>query len=151
MPDAFPPQNSSSPFASWAGDHAGIRAPDFDAAVAWYQDKLDFRVLRSWPVGEKMFAKLAPPSDDGFVIELIAGPGQDRPAYEDLLDSQRQLGWHHLCFRVSDVSEAIAELRRRGVTIVKAPWDVPAIGVRIAFFADPWGNLFEVLQPIPRA
>ncbi len=31
---------------------------------------------------------------------------------------------------------------------VSEPHDVAAIGLRVAFFADPWGNLFEVIQPL---
>jgi len=38
------PENSFSPLASMKGDHAGLRMPDFDAAVAWYTEKLDFRL-----------------------------------------------------------------------------------------------------------
>jgi glyoxylase I family protein len=34
--------NASSPFASWKIDHAAIRVPDFDAAVAWYTESLTF-------------------------------------------------------------------------------------------------------------
>jgi hypothetical protein len=30
----------SSPFASMKIEHVGIRVPDFDAAVAWYSEKL---------------------------------------------------------------------------------------------------------------
>ena len=40
------------------------------------------------------------------------------------------------------------ELKRRGVTIVSEPVDVPNISRRFAFFADPWGNLFELTQRI---
>jgi len=40
----------------------------------------------------------------------------------------------------------INELKRRGVTVASEPHDVPAMGLRVAFFADPWGNLFEVIQ-----
>ena len=28
------------------------------------------------------------------------------------------------------------------------PDDVAAIGLRLAFFADPWGNLFEVIPSL---
>ena len=34
----------TSPFAGWKVDHAAIRVPDFDAAIAWYTEKLDFRL-----------------------------------------------------------------------------------------------------------
>lgn len=41
---AHPPRNPSSPFASFAGHHVGVRVPDYEAAKAWYTEKLDFRV-----------------------------------------------------------------------------------------------------------
>jgi lactoylglutathione lyase/glyoxylase I family protein len=47
---------------------------------------------------------------------------------------------------VDDVDATIDELRRRGVTIVTEPFDLPVISRRLAFFADPWGNLFELAQ-----
>jgi catechol 2,3-dioxygenase-like lactoylglutathione lyase family enzyme len=138
-----------SPFASWKGDHAGIRVPDFDAAVAWYTQKLDFRLTQSCIVGELTFAFLAPAFDDHFSVELLAGPGADkRPPYDDLRASFRLSGWHHVCFRVDSVDDAIEALRHRGVAIVSEPHDVIPMGRRVAFFADPWGNLLEVTQPI---
>jgi glyoxylase I family protein len=39
-------------------------------------------------------------------------------------------------------------LKRRGVTIASEPHDVAVMGLRVAFFADPWDNLFEVIQSI---
>ena len=54
-------------------------------------------------------------------------------------------GWHHLGIQVDDVDATIAELKRRGVKIVTQPRDVEALGLRIAFFADPWENLLEVI------
>jgi lactoylglutathione lyase/glyoxylase I family protein len=35
---------------------------------------------------------------------------------------------------------------RRGVAIVGEPFDLEAIGRRLAFFADPWGNLIELAE-----
>ena len=57
---ANPPQNLASPFASFAGHHVGVRVPDYDAAVAWYTEKLDFRVLQEWPYGDLRLAYLSP-------------------------------------------------------------------------------------------
>jgi len=42
----------------------------------------------------------------------------------------------------------VAELRRRGVTIVTEPFDLPVINRRLAFFADPYGNLFELAEVV---
>ncbi len=52
MPTVFPAAKTSSPFASWRGDHAGIRVPDVDAAIALYTEKLDFRMMHTMPYGD---------------------------------------------------------------------------------------------------
>src|ERR1700734_3786190 len=140
---------ASSPLASLKMNHAAIRVPDFDAAVAWYADKLDFRWKQTVSVAGLSFGFLYPAGDDSFHFELRAGPGAlERPAYKDLHDSYNMSGWHHPGFSVDSVDDVIDELKRRDVTIATEPPNVPAMGLRVAFFADPWGNLFEVIQDI---
>lgn len=141
--------SAAGPFASFKPYHLGLRVSDFEAAVAWYTEYLDFRLTHRWPVGEKTFGFLTLPADDSFSLELIGGPGANsRPSHENLADTLKLSGWHHLCLQVTSVDDTIAELKRRGVTIVSEPRDVPEIKSRFAFFADPWDNLFEVIQPI---
>lgn len=142
--------DSSNPFASWKFEHFAIRVPDFESAVAWYREKLDFRLLKSSPLGDKIYGFLIPSAvDANFSIELIAGPGADRrPVYEDLASSLNLLGLHHVAFRVGSVDDTIGELQRRGVDVVYDPRNVTELALRVAFFADPWGNLFEVIQEI---
>lgn len=141
--------DASSPFTSWKVDHVGIRVPDLDTAVAWYSEKLDFRLIHSTPLGGLTFAVLAPSGDDRSTFELLAGPGaDDRPPYTDLHSSYKISGWHHVALRVDSVDGAVAQLKRRGVTIVAEPRDVVAMKLRVAFFADPWGNIFEIIQPL---
>ena len=140
---------TSSPFASWKVDHVAIRVPNFDEAVAWYADKLDFRLLRSASIGELTFGFVAPATDTHFSIEILAGAGAaDRPPYGNLRESYGMSGWHHLGIRVDDVDVAIEELKRRDVRIVREPGDVAVLGLRLAFFADPWGNILEIIAPI---
>ena len=146
-PNAQPAANPVSPFASWRVDHAGIRVPDFGIAIAWYTEKLDLRLRKQVSFAGLTFAFLSPAGDDKFIFELLAGPGVDnRPTYTDLHASYKTAGWHHVCFRVKSVDGAIEQLKRRGVTIVSEPHDVVPMGLRVAFFADPWGNLFEVTE-----
>ena len=47
---------------------------------------------------------------------------------------------------VARALECVAELRRRGVTIVTEPFVLPVINRRLAFIADPFGNLIELAQ-----
>jgi glyoxylase I family protein len=142
---------NASPFASWKVDHAAIRVPDFEQAITWYTKKLDFQLKQHVSFAGLTFAFLSPPGNHGFVFELLAGPGAvSRPAYTDLHDSYKVAGWHHVCFRVDSVDGTIGQLKERGVTVVSEPHDVVAMGLRVAFIADPWGNFFEFTQPLQR-
>lgn len=148
-----PAKNPSSPFASMKGDHVAMRVPDYEAAKRWYVEKLDFRVVHEWPYEDQNLAYLAPATDDDFFIELL-GDGKPhpvpKPVYEDLGDSLRLAGYHHVCLGVDSVDATLAELRRRGgVTIVAEPFELPVLGRRLAFIADPWGNLIELTETLP--
>ena len=57
---------------------------------------------------------------------------------------------HHFCLSVTGVDETIAKLRARGVVIVNEPFVLPAISRRLAFFADPFGNLVELAELLPQ-
>jgi len=145
----LPKQNPASPFASMKGHHVAIRVPDFAVEKHWFVEKLDFRVVHEWPYADQQLAYLAPPTDELFYVEILGGgrPGPiPRPAYEDLGDSLRQAGLHHFCLNVKDMDATVAELRRRGVTIVTEPFVLEVISRKLAFIADPFGNLIELAQ-----
>ena len=145
----LPPINSLSPFASMQGHHVAVRVPDFAAAKRWYVEKLDFRVVHEWQYEDQNLAYVAPPTDDTFFVELLGDgrPGPiPKPVYADLGDSLRLAGYHHFCVSVASVDDTLTELRRRGVKIVTEPFELAAINRRLAFLADPWGNLIELAQ-----
>ena len=149
FPQNLPVARTDSAFADIKGHHVGLRVADFDAAKRWYVETLDFRVVYEWPMGDQRLAFLAPPTDDHFWLELIGGGSpapQPRPAYADLGDSMRFGGFHHFCLAVNDVESTVAELRKRGVTIVMPPFVVDVVNRKLAFFSDPWGNLIELMQ-----
>ena len=147
MPIFSTAKNPASPFASLSGDHACVRVPDYEAALAWYRDVLDFRLTASTEAVGLTWAMLAPADTDDFQIELAAGPGEEHPAKGGLHERTGMLGWHHCCLRIASVDDTVDELKRRGVTIVAGPMDFAEIGRRAAFFEDPWGNMFELMEP----
>ena len=139
--------STDSPLASLRGNHVAVRVADFAEALRFYTDKLDFRVVQEWRSGPMTLAYLAPANDDGFVIEILGGGSPtSSPAQGDLAASMQHAGYHHLCFVVDDVDATVVELRRRGVAIVREPVDLEVIHRRLAFIADPWGNLIEFAQ-----
>jgi glyoxylase I family protein len=145
----MPAKNNATPFASMRSDHVAVRVPDYEAGKRWYMEELDFRLVHEWPSDGVQFAYLAPATDDGFFLELMGG-GSPTPKreYADLDDSLCDAGYHHLCLHVSSVDETVAELRRRGVIIVREPFTLESISRRLAFFADQWGNLIELSEAL---
>lgn len=150
MPTLSPTSNPLSPFASMTGDHVGFRVPDSDQALAWYRDKLDLRVVGSSEVNGLTITLMALANDDDFRLELLGGPGAvERPVTSDDLPGGLSLdGFNHVCLRVGSVKETVAELQRRDVRILLEPFDNTDLQIRVAFFADPWGNVFELLGPL---
>jgi lactoylglutathione lyase/glyoxylase I family protein len=145
----LPAKNPASPFASMKGHHVAVRVPDFEAAKRWYVEMLDFRVIHEWPYADQKLAYVGPATDDAFYVELL-GDGEPKPipkpVYTDLGDSLRLAGYHHFCLNVADMDATVAEMRRRGVTVVTEPFELPVIQRRLAFIADPFGNLIELAQ-----
>ncbi|OYX48409.1 MAG: glyoxalase/bleomycin resistance/dioxygenase family protein [Alphaproteobacteria bacterium 32-64-14] len=150
MADFIPPaRNTASPFADMRGHHVAVRTPDFATARDWYVQKLDFRVIAEWPYADEQLAYVAPAADDDFYVEILGGgdpgPIEVRP-YNDLGDSLKYRGLHHFCLNVKSVDETVARLRERGVVIVTEPFVLEVISRKLAFFADPFGNLIELAE-----
>jgi glyoxylase I family protein len=144
-----PPKNTASPFADMRGHHVAVRTPNLSEAKDFYVGKLDFRVVAEWDYADEKLAYLALPTDDHFYIEVLGG-GDTLPtevrSYTDLGDSLKYRGYHHFCLNVASVDATLAKLRARGVRIVTEPFVLPAISRRLAFFADPFGNLIELAE-----
>lgn len=146
---ADPARNTGSPFASMRGHHTGIRYPDFEAARSFWVDKLEWRVLQTWPYGDLTLAYVSPPNQDDFHLEILAGPGANpQPLYGDVDASLIANGFNHVCLSVDSVDDTLAELEKRGVDIVNPPFEIDDISARLAFFRDPWGNMFELSERI---
>jgi glyoxylase I family protein len=136
-----------SPFASARVAHAALRVPDLEASKRWFVEKLDFRVVRAWPVGELRYAWLCPAGDDSLHVEIVGGNSPEpNPEFGTLEETLEYGGYHHVCIDVANLDRALEELRRRGVVAVGDPIAMTGIGRRIAFIADPWGNLVELAE-----
>ena len=145
MPKLYP----SSPFADVWGNHVGIRVPDYEAAKKWWIEKLDFRVIHEWPWGDEKLAYLAPANDNSFWVEILAGGKlKPQPSYKDLAEGLEEPGLHHFCLQVKNMEKTVAELKKRGVTIIGNIFYLKDITRKLAIIADPWGNLIELSEVI---
>ena len=93
-------------------------------------------------------------SDTSHPLRMIIQLQAHEPGESDYLPRSAgdavQSGWHHVCFRVVSADETIKELKQRGVKVVGEPQSPPGIGIRFAFFVDPWGNRVEVLEQLEK-
>jgi catechol 2,3-dioxygenase-like lactoylglutathione lyase family enzyme len=67
----------------------------------------------------------------------------ERQLPENIPDMLKLAGWQHICLQVRDVRECVSDLRRRGVRVLI---DVIDGAPGIAFIADPWGNVYELIE-----
>jgi catechol 2,3-dioxygenase-like lactoylglutathione lyase family enzyme len=52
----------------------------------------------------------------------------------------------HIGFEVEDLRAFIARLEAKGITLDRPYREIPAAGVAIAFFTDPWGTYIELTE-----
>ena len=146
--------------------HAAVCVPDIDAAVQWYSEVLDFRVL-SPPYRmegesiERDMGELVPspvvvtaaivgPEDGDRVIELIEypyaeidadiAPKTDKPAA-----AITHAGITHVGLVCDDIDATRAHLEQHGVEFLTTGIAKVA-GLRTTWFRDPWGAVFILME-----
>jgi lactoylglutathione lyase len=129
-------------------DHAGLAVAGLEAAAAWYCDvfglvrELTFKVDALDLSIEMLIHPVF-----GYRLELLHRPGSTagrKPATP--AEAALREGYGHVAFDVSDLDGAFDRAVARGARPVMPPGPSPEAGVRMAFVADPEGNLVELLR-----
>ena len=140
--------------------HSALRVADVDAAVAWYRDVLGMTVLSppyrmegdaiTRDMGELVPAPVVVKAaivgidgDGDRVLEVIEYPSVVAGAAEP--PSVTRLGFTHVGLVCDDIAATRAELEAKGVTFIVAGIAEVA-GLRTTWFADPWNNVFILLE-----
>ena len=110
--------------------HVSVNVRDVEAALAFYTEVLGFRARTDRP-------------DFGFGGAWLDVGAQQVHLIEG---TPPEAKGQHFALGVADIDAAVAQLRRRGVTVS----DPIAVGAgRQAFLEDPSGNAIELHQPPP--
>ena len=122
--------------------HVGLPVSDLERSVAWYGEALG------------MTHELTAQVPDGVAIAFMAAPGGERlelfavdaadAGWEGPIDALRA-GVAHTGWVVGDLDVAFARAVEAGGRVVWPPRDSPEPGRRMAFVADPDGNLVELI------
>jgi catechol 2,3-dioxygenase-like lactoylglutathione lyase family enzyme len=140
--------------------HTAICVPDIDAAVQWYESVLGLRVLSppylmdGASIDRDMGELLPSPAaikaaimgnDEGdHVIEVIEYPNVP-PTPDAAKRAFTDPGLSHIGLICDDAEAARRELEAKGVEFMTS--EVADIaGLRTAWFRDPWGVVFILVQ-----
>lgn len=129
-------------------DHVGLAVADLPAAAAWFCDVFGLVPELSLRVDaiELSIEMLIHPGH-GYRVELLHRPGSQpgrKPGHP--AEAALREGYGHLAFDVTDLDHAYGRAVARGARPVMPPCPSPEPGVRMAFVADPEGNLIELLH-----
>ncbi len=122
-------------------NHLHVFCSDYEATERWFVERIGAELL------ERREARGAPQSELrlGGAHILIRGA---RKGENFASAGVRHFGIDHFGLQVPNVDAAVAELRRRGVTIEVEPWDVGP-NLRIAFVKGPDNVRIELVQTHP--
>jgi catechol 2,3-dioxygenase-like lactoylglutathione lyase family enzyme len=128
-------------------DHVGLNVGDLEGMTRWYRDTLRLRVEFEFALPELDFRGVMLHGSDGHRIELLhrAGNRAGLPA-DSPVDAALTRGFGHIALDVADVDTTYAQLLAAGAAERLSPRPSPEPGIRMAYVADPEGNLIELLD-----
>ena len=122
--------------------HIMLVVRDYDEAIAWYSEKLLFRVVEDTyqPAQDKRWILIAPPGSDG--VMLVLGRASNE---EQARAIGNQTGGRVFLFlNTDDFWRDYDRMVSAGVTFRRPP-TVEPYGT-VAVFEDLYGNLWDLLQ-----
>ena len=118
-----------------------LLVPDYDEAIAWFTQKLDFALVEDVAIGAgKRWIVMSPGPGGAQIVLARPGDGRQRARIGDQTGGRVMLFLH-----TDDFARDHAAMRARGVHFVEAP-RAEAYGT-VAVFADAWGNLWDLIEP----
>jgi catechol 2,3-dioxygenase-like lactoylglutathione lyase family enzyme len=123
--------------------HVGLPVSDLDRSIAWYRDALGLALDFTTQVPEGVAIAFMV-AQTGERLELFGVDAQDA-GWEGPIPALRA-GVAHTGWTVDDLDAVYARAVEAGGRSVWSPRDSPEPGRRMAFVADPDGNLVELIS-----
>lgn len=118
-------------------DHLGVAVKDLNAVRAFYTEKLGMTCVGEEVVAEqKVRVAFLPLGETN--IELLESTASDGPIAKFL--DQKGEGVHHVAIRVTNITDALAALKAKGVRLIDEQPRIGAHGAKIAFIHPKESN-----------
>lgn len=127
-------------------DVVGLYVHDQDEALAFYVEKVGFRVHTDVGAGEYRWLTVQHPDQPSFQLGLFkpGPPVHDEATAKMLREIVAKGGMPPLVLQVKDCRATCETLRARGVELTQEP--IERFGTVDAGFRDPSGNGWKVIQ-----
>ena len=128
-------------------DHVGLTVADLGGMTAWYVDAFGLEVEFEFALDQVDFRGAMLKSPDGWRIELLHRDGNAAGLQAATpVEAALTRGFGHFALDVPAVDPSYDKLIAAGATDRMSPRPSPEPGVRMAYVADPEGNLIELLD-----
>jgi len=123
--------------------HITLLVDDYDKAIDFYTQKLSFKLVEDTILSEsKRWVLVSPPNSDGCCLLLAKAANEEQSSR---IGNQTG-GRVFLFLETNDFKRDFENLQSKGVSIIREPV-VEAYGT-VAVFADLYGNLWDLIEPI---
>lgn len=133
-------------------EHTALSVANLDRSLAFYRDLIGMEVVFDVDFFDERLgmvnglagckARVVHLKLEASVLELFE---YCEPRGRDLKQRQCDLGYMHICFRVTQIHELCASLKARGVEFFSEPLEVRP-GTFIVYFSGPDGEVCEMRQ-----
>lgn len=121
--------------------HIALVVNDYDEAIKFYTEKLDFRLLEDTPQSEtKRWVLVAPKGSEECCLLLAKGVGDEQ---RSRIGNQTG-GRVFLFLRTDDFRRDYENYKAKGITFVREP-KTEDYGT-VAVFQDLYGNLWDLIE-----
>ena len=126
-------------------DHVGIAVKNVSHAQRFYNELMGLGIGGTEIIDEQKVRVLFIPITDS-ELEILESTQPDGPIAKFI--ENRGEGIHHVAFRVENIEEALAELKRKGVQLIDKQARLGAGGAKIAFIhpKETNGVLVEICE-----
>ncbi len=125
--------------------HIALVVEDYDQAIAFYTEKLNFKLVEDTVLSKtKRWVLITPPGSGNCNLLLAKAANEEQRSRVG-----NQTGGRVFLFLYTDsFQRAFENLKSKGVTIVREP-STEAYGT-LAVFSDLYGNLWDLIEPIKK-
>ncbi len=122
--------------------HVALVVRDYDEAIAFYTQKLRFRLVEDTyqPEQDKRWVVVAPPDSDGTTLLLARASSRRQEAFI----GDQSGGRVFLFLATDDFWRDYNNMLAQGIKFVREP--IEAVYGTVAVFADLYGNLWDLVE-----